>query len=221
MNYLVTANHLNLRKDPSLTGKMCGSLQQGEIVECFKISGDDYWLKVRNQQGTQGWATHKHLVSLAQDDTPAMTKAMKQAQQHAFAWMPVAIREIGIKKYSGYSNNPRIETYLSSVTLGLNHPVQDDIYWNAAFVNWCMEKSGCDGTDSAWALAWHNWGKPADTPVYGCIAVFKRGKAGHVGFFIEASDEKVKILGANKLNEVCYQYIDISYLVNYRVPFSF
>lgn len=214
--YLVTANHLNLRKDPSLTGKMCGSLQQGEVVECFKISGDDYWLKVKNQQGMQGWATHKHLVSLAQDDN----NQHQHVEQHTFPWMQVAIREFGIKKYSGYSNNPRIVEYLSSVTLGLTHPVKDDIYWSSAFVNWCVEKSGCDGTDSIWSLAWHNWGKATTNPAPGCIAVFKRNQAGHVGFFIEASDTKIKILGANKLNEVCYQYIDKSYLLSYRIPFS-
>src|SRR4030095_2451187 len=74
--------------------------------------------------------------------------------------------------------------------------------WCSAFANWCVEKAGYEGTDSAWAKSWLTWGKKLATPRRGCIAVFTRGDGGHVGFYISKTSSVIKVLGGNQSDEV-------------------
>ncbi|MCD4737613.1 MAG: TIGR02594 family protein [Bacteroidales bacterium] len=67
----------------------------------------------------------------------------------------------------------------------------DETAWCSAFVNWCMEASGIEGTNSAWARHWLFWGEPVNNPVRGCVVVFKRGTGGHVGFFIKQTTTSI------------------------------
>ena len=68
-------------------------------------------------------------------------------------------------------------------------------------VNFCVEKSGNDGTNSALARSWLGWGKPLARPTKGCVVVLWRGsengRQGHVGFFVRTVGTKIEILGGN------------------------
>lgn len=118
-------------------------------------------------------------------------------------WLKIARREIGQREVVGSSHNMRIIEYLQSCEkLDASAQKKDETAWCSAFVNWVMEQSGIQGTDSAWALDWRGWGNAKNTPKLGAIAVFSRDAGGHVGFLIEDKGTKIRLLGGNQSNSV-------------------
>lgn len=121
-------------------------------------------------------------------------------------WLKIAFREEGITEVNGTKNNPRILEYHATTSLKKAMASQDSTAWCSSFVNWCMEKSGIAGTDSAWALDWQNWGKQLEAPKRGCIVVFSRKgsttNGGHVGFYISETSKQIEVFGGNQGNSV-------------------
>jgi uncharacterized protein (TIGR02594 family) len=205
--YEVTATSLNVRDAPSITASVIGYLHESDVVNYVSTSGDGYWLKIKTDL-LEGWASHKYL-SLVPDSEVA---------EH-FPWMPIATAEEGVKEFPGDGDNPRIVEYLQSTTLEAPYNANDETPWCSAFVNWCVERSGYEGTDSAWARSWLNWGKPTTKPTRGCIVVFKReSQSGHVAFFIRKTQTQIYVLGGNQSDEVNQSKYPASRLLGYRVP---
>ena len=110
-------------------------------------------------------------------------------------WMIIAQQELsrGVieDKRSGQSN-PRIEDYHAATRAGRR---SDDTPWCAAFVSFCMEKSGNElvashNLRSALAADWLKWGMTITEPTWGAVCVLHplvRDSSGHVGF-LTASD---------------------------------
>ena len=212
--YRVTTTALNVRKGPSITEAVIGHLKLDDVVKFIDKSGDGYWYKVENPDAAgkwaNGWASHKFLELVV----PGSANTNEE-----FPWMPIAIAEKGVKEFPGAGDNPRIVDYLKSTSLPAPSASQDETPWCSAFVNWCMERSGYEGTDSAWAKSWANWGKKLTTPRRGCIAVFNRGaNSGHVAFFLGQSATQVEILGGNQGDEVKVIKYPKSKLIGYRIP---
>jgi uncharacterized protein (TIGR02594 family) len=188
----VTADGLNVRKTPSLQGDVKGVLTKGDIVQWLDSSVDDYWRKIKKGPLT-GWASHKYLVSVLRGPPAPSNRP----------WLPIAYAELGEKEIAGSGSNPRVIEYLHSTNLGAPLNSRDETAWCSAFVNWCVEKVGHAGTDSAGALSWAWWGTNTTGPVPGDIVVFNWGKGyGHVGFFVSATNTIVKVLGGNQDNAV-------------------
>lgn len=122
------------------------------------------------------------------------------------AWLKIARGELGTSEIGGRRANPRIVEYLSSTTLPAGAREADETPWCSAFVNWCLAIAGIPGTRSAWALDWRDFGRQAEGPVMGAIAVFsrstRRGEGGHVGFLLEDLGDRVRVLGGNQGNRV-------------------
>lgn len=120
-------------------------------------------------------------------------------------WLKIARRELGTAEYRNGSN-PRILEYLATTTLPRSARATDNTSWCAAFVNWCLEKAGIPGADTAWALSWADFGKNASQPSLGAITVFSRVSAsesgGHVGFFLRDLGNQIEIIGGNQGNSV-------------------
>ena len=206
--YQVTAYKLNVRQEPSLTGAIVGVLDKDEIVEVFGTSANGYWLNIRKDNGLTGWSSHKYFASVENDS---------EIGQEEFAWMPIALREKGTREFSGDADNPRIVEYLRSTTLAEPFSSNDETAWCSAFVNWCVEKAGYAGTDSAWARSWANWGQAVEPPRRGCIVVLTRGDGGHVGFYVGETATEIQILGGNQSNSVRVSNYDKSRLISYRI----
>ena len=130
-------------------------------------------------------------------------------------WIEIAEKEKGTHEVKG-GENPRIIEYHSVTNLKAQ---EDEVPWCAAFVCWCLEKSGFKSTKSAWARSYLNYGEKLDHPKEGAIMVFQRGEdSGHVGFYIGEDKDFFHILGGNQHDEVCVGYYAKHKLLGIRWP---
>jgi uncharacterized protein (TIGR02594 family) len=135
----------------------------------------------------------------------------------AFPWMAIAEAELanGVRETR---SNPRIEEYFASTSFG-RHP--DSEPWCSAFVNFCVKQSGVEGTNSALALSWLDWGQDAGGFVPGCIVVLTRGTPGqgHVGFFVgQDANGSISLLGGNQHDSVNISTFPSARVIGRRVP---
>ncbi len=214
--YRVTASSLNVREAPSVKSAVLGFFQKDAVVTWISTSGDGYWLKVR-KEGVQGWCSHKYL------------SAAGTAPASPFPWMAIAQAEVGVKEFPGDGDNPRVVEYLRSTNLGAPLSSQDETSWCSAFANWCVERAGFEGTDSAWARSWLHWGRGAGAePPIGAIVVLERPpdpNAGHVGFLVERpnpglprEEQVVVLLGGNQSDSVRVSSYPAQRVLDYRIP---
>lgn len=118
----------------------------------------------------------------------------------------IARKELGTKEIAGKENNPRILEYHATCSKSNN---TDEIAWCSAFINWVFLIAGLPRTGSAAAQSWKNWGKSSKkNPKAGDVVVFGRKNSwrGHVCIYIDQSPLKVKVLGGNQGNKVCYKW---------------
>ncbi|TAV74742.1 CHAP domain-containing protein [Rhizobium leguminosarum] len=125
--------------------------------------------------------------------------------------------------------NPAHPTFANPVILSFflkthTTPAGDTTPWCAAFMNWCLWRSGCPQTGKANAVSFLKWGKPvwklADggMPVgakTGDVAVFRNQRNpahGHVAFFVEISkkvDKRIDVLGGNQISRINKQKLHL------------
>jgi uncharacterized protein (TIGR02594 family) len=208
--YLVTASSLNLRSSPKLAQNILGSLKRGASVELLATSDDKLWQNVK-RGAKSGWVFAKYLAKEGEERTPIV-------EDEEFSWMSIAQSEIGQRELPGEGNNPRVLEYLRSTDLDQASASKDATFWCSAFVNWCVEKAGYAGSNSAWARSWLTWGKSVTRPRRGCIAVFKRGTGGHVAFYVGTAGAQYQVLGGNQHDAVCVAEYEKASLLGFRVP---
>lgn len=129
--------------------------------------------------------------------------------------MTVALGEVGQQEVAGAGSNPRIVEYHQATKL---RATDDDVPWCAAFANWVLAEAKMPNTESAAALSFLKWGRAVKSPAYGDVVVFDYGNGrGHVGFFVDAKDGKVGVLGGNQNNAVNITWFTTSnYNISYR-----
>jgi len=210
--FRVTAESLNVRARPRLDAEAIGFLRAGDIVTVTGRSRDKYWRKVSNGR-LEGWSSHKFL-----DKVPLEGGMLSSSTP----WLQFAREELGEHETVGAADNPRIVQYLRSTTLPSSLAEDDATHWCSAFVNFCMEKAGFEGTDSASARSWEDWGVELVEPVVGCVAVFWRNSPtsgeGHVGFYMGETETTIKTLGGNQSDAVNITSQQRSQLLSYRMP---
>lgn len=137
----------------------------------------------------------------------------------AAAWMPIAIAEIGVRQGPSGRSNPRIAAYHAHANL---RGYDDKTSWCSSFANWCLAQAGIEGTGSALARSWLEWGEPLSVPRPGCIVVLYRDDPaswkGHVGFFVRTEGDQIYLLGGNQLGQVREQAYPLSEVLGYRWP---
>lgn len=206
---------LNIRRGAGTEFAVETSLPFGSIVHALGQSGD--WVQI-DMQGDGLADGHAHAdylrklaggfpLSIAANLVPPNPGPSPTTALVAGGGMPshydIAKAELAldVREVAGPGNNPRILLYHRSTHGSL---AGDDVAWCSSFVNYCVEQSGRDGTDSKWALDWNNWGiDVTDEAREGDIVVFERiGRGGHVAFLVEDLGDRVSILGGNQSNRV-------------------
>jgi uncharacterized protein (TIGR02594 family) len=133
-------------------------------------------------------------------------------------WMDVAYGELGQKEVPGQKDNPRIIEYHSKTTL---KATDDEVPWCSSFVNWCFSKVGINGTGSARAISWKDWGVASELKP-GAVCVKSRTGGNHVFFF--AGFQKRNgvdgciALGGNQGDRVCENWYPLSVINHARWP---
>jgi uncharacterized protein (TIGR02594 family) len=185
--YQVIATHLNVRRQPKVVrGNVKGTLDHGDVVTSDGSTGDGKWLHVKKGSLT-GYASARYLRSVKRGG-PAPAPAPGGAPE----WYKKARKELNddVARVAGAGDNPRVVQYLKSTNLGKPANRNDETPWCSAFVNWCVEQSGEDGTNSASARSWMGWGRKLKKPTKGCVVVLwrgsKHGTQGHVGFYVRS-----------------------------------
>ena len=136
-----------------------------------------------------------------------------------YPWMAIARGEVGQQEIPGPEHNERVLEYLQSTTLGTPDNQRDETPWCSAFVNFCVNGAGYQGTDSAWARSWLGWGQEAQELQPGVVVVLKRGKSsGHVGFWIDEDESSVCLFGGNQNDSVCEAWFSKDRVLGYREP---
>jgi uncharacterized protein (TIGR02594 family) len=132
--------------------------------------------------------------------------------------LDIALKEYGIWEWPGAENNPRVLNYFKEI--GQGWVKDDETAWCAAFVNWCLVKSGKPQTGSLAARSFLSYGVSTKNPQLGDIAVFwrgtKDGSEGHVAFYISETQNFVYVLGGNQLDQVNISKISKAKLLDYR-----
>ena len=127
-----------------------------------------------------------------------------------YPWMAIARSKLGIHEIPGPKANAFIVECLKSTTLGHPDNQSDETAWCSAFANRVMQLAGYEGTNSAWARSWLDWGRePTDAEFgEGVVVVLARGaNSGHVGFLEDWDDNRVKLLGGNQGNAVEFRLV--------------
>lgn len=207
--YRVAVTSLHMRAQPKISSRSVGFLHNNEIVDGLDVSSDAQWYKIRRSDGAEGWSFAKFLSTGVEPPVTPMGR---------FPWMPIAYGELGVEEAPGAASHPRILEYLGTTTLPNQSKQSDETPWCSAFVNWCVERAGYEGTNSAAAISWRQWGKKASTPELGCIAVFRRQNGNHVGFYLQESAGKIRLLGGNQSNAVGYGNYNQADWLAYRIP---
>ena len=205
IQYKVTANNLNVRSGPSLNSSIIGNLALGATVPEGPFIDGLRWMQIST--------TPPSFVS-----TKFLAKDVGGVGPGVPRWYEIAKGEEGIKEFPGDADNPQVVKYLKSCsTLSQSFQRNDETAWCSAFVNWCVEQAGFEGTESAAARSWMHWGKPAAAPKKGCIVVLSRGSNpafGHVGFFVAQTSTTVQLLGGNQHDSVNVTSFPITRVLN-------
>lgn len=129
----------------------------------------------------------------------------------------IAFGELGQREVLGPRHNPRILEYGKAVRLKVT---TDEIAWCSNFANWCFLQAGIEGTRSAAARSWLDWGEQIHTFELGCVAVWTRGASpaqAHVNFPVGiAANEDIACLGGNQGNEVSVDLYPLGRLLELR-----
>lgn len=195
---------LRLRRGPGTDFASVDTLPVGTIVTVLGQSGE--WMQVDlESDGLADGFMHGSFLRTVSGGFSVAPVAIGTPFDIAQAELALDIREV-----EGPDNNPRIVLYHASTSTGAE---PDEVPWCSSFVNYCVEQAGFSGTDSKWAMSWHDesWGADVtDTPEAGDIAVFRRRqgsargavKGGHVGFWMDDTGNGIVLLGGNQSNRV-------------------
>jgi uncharacterized protein (TIGR02594 family) len=208
LTFQVNASRLRIRTGPGTDYNIWGSLLKGET---FNSPLTDGWVPIIMDDGTIGWVSAAYVKQVQEDQLPEVKKA---------PWMKVALAERGVSEIAGSRDNPRILEYLrvSNPAGAREQELHDEIYWCAAFVGWVFITWGVPGTGTWWARDYLHWGNPVEEPYPGCVVVFARGSAGHVGFYLDENDESYLVYGGNQSNQVCQAWHGKDSFLGFREP---
>lgn len=134
-------------------------------------------------------------------------------------WLAIARRHIGVAETPGRETTPIIRRWLMDLRAWWT---DDATPWCGVFAAAVMREAGVP-LPKHWyrARAWLEWGLPIDEPALGCIVVYERGGAGHVGFVVGLDPaRRILTLGGNQGDRVSIAPFDPTRVLGYRWPIT-
>ena len=132
-------------------------------------------------------------------------------------WLEIGLNYLGKAEIPGVKTAP----FISKALLLMKAWWKDDeTPWCGVALGAVMRLAG-EQTPKAYyrARAWADWGTKLPMPAYGCVVVFERGGAGHVGLVVGADSRgRLMVLGGNQGNAVTIAPFDPSRVLAYRWP---
>lgn len=132
--------------------------------------------------------------------------------------LEIALKQYGTWEWKGEKHNPEVLKYFKEI--GHSWVKDDETAWCSAFINWVCKKANLDFTGKLNARSWLNIGKKINKPEPGDIVVFwresKSSWKGHVGLFINQTDDFIYVLGGNQSNQVNIKPYHKNRLLSYR-----
>ena len=120
--------------------------------------------------------------------------------------LEIAHSQYGVTEKKGKLHNPTIVNYFKEI--GHTWVSNDETAWCSAFMNWIALKAGKKKSGKLNARSWLTVGRKVTKPIQGDVVVLwrdqKRSWKGHVGLFINYSEDKkhIYVLGGNQNNQV-------------------
>lgn len=129
-----------------------------------------------------------------------------------------ALTQYGTKEIAGLLHNAEVVKYFKEI--GQGWVKDDETAWCAAFLNWCLKKSGRVFLNTLNARSFLNYASSTTQPKLGDIVILWRyakvSPYGHVGFYISETKNDIFILGGNQANEVNISRYPKTQLLDYR-----
>lgn len=131
-------------------------------------------------------------------------------------WLVHARKHIGLKEVPGPNSNPTILSWLKSLKAWW---AEDATPWCGTFVAHCMQEAA-QPLPKYWYRAkdWLNWGRDAQQPLVGAVAVLGRTGGGHVFFVTKQNETYVWGVGGNQSDGVNEAKFLRSRVLGYRWP---
>ena len=156
--------------------------------------------------GVVGPETWDSLLNMNEVQVPKLRPKTPTPGQIA-PWIDVAKREFGQKEARGASeHNPKIIAYHATTTYAAK---TDEVPWCSSFVNWVLKESGVEGTNSAAAASWLDWGQRVESKPGAITVIYMKNanrslssSGNHVGFLLRETSKHYVILGGNQGDQV-------------------
>lgn len=167
-----------------------------------------------------------HSIFYRNEEKKPQTDVMHASQA---PWLKFAEEEFkaDVKRIKGAQHDPHIVQYFQATSIGNTADgKKDETPYCAAFVNWCLAKSGYKGNNSAWSPDFAKWGRATrgNKPALGAVACIKFPKGNRISHvtFVTGIKKNGRIctLGGNQgdANGVTHSAVPASWVVEYRYP---
>jgi uncharacterized protein (TIGR02594 family) len=132
------------------------------------------------------------------------------------AWIAEARKHIGLAEIPGPKNNATIAGWLARLHAWWS---DDATPWCGVYVAAVLEPYFPLPKHWYRARAWLEWGVKLEHPEVGCVVVFERGAAGHVGFVVGRDRQgDLLVLGGNQGDAVSIAAFHRGRVLGYRWP---
>jgi uncharacterized protein (TIGR02594 family) len=145
--------------------------------------------------------------------------------QYSAPWMRTALAEVGTREVPGAAANAQILAYFNAANFTTTDDTGEQNAWCASFVTWVMKQNGYTPPRNPFrALAWENFGKKINAPVYGALGIKPRATGGgHISFVVGKSTDgnSLFMLGGNQDNRVSIARYDRNVWTSFVAPEKF
>ncbi|MYM87195.1 TIGR02594 family protein [Rugamonas sp. FT82W] len=177
-------------------------------------------------QALSNGSTYLHTVFFRNEEQHPQTDLMHASRA---PWMKFAQEEFekGVKRRTGKGKHDAriLEYFTATPSLDKKSASVDETPYCAAFVNWCLGRTGYKGNGSALAVSFAKWGRPTkgNKPALGAVALIKFPGGGHHVTFvagISPNGRLIATLGGNQgdNHEVSHSRCPKTMVVTYRYP---